>query len=344
MDHRGTFVLARFLSDALEELRESFGYTVTAAFEHEFNLLDDGLPSRPGFSYLRQRDVEPFPTNLMHALDQAGLLPETFLPEFGAGQFEFTCKPAPALKAADIAVSAREIVREVAARHGNRATFSPKVASEGVGNGVHIHFSIQDKDGHNVLYEPKNEYSLSDFGGHFSAGIIKYLPEILSFTAPSVMSYQRLKPHHWSSAYTCMGDKNREATLRICPMESFSGKTANAQYNLEYRASDATANPYLALGVIIRAGLAGLRENLSRPPAINTDPSEMSDEERTAQGVHRLPETLEQALSKTASSEVPASWFSNSFLTSYIETKKSEIEATANLEAEALCQRFNEIY
>jgi glutamine synthetase len=105
---------------------------------------------------------------------------------------------------------------------------------------------------------------------------------MIALTASSVASYYRLKPHSWSSSYTWLAERDREATLRICPVVTLAGRDPARQYNIEFRAADATANPYLALGAIVRAGLAGIEAALPTPPLVTGDPSAMSDAERAA--------------------------------------------------------------
>ena len=333
-----------FLRNTLTRFAEKTGCQVTAAFEQEFVFLINAAIRKPGFSYQAGRQGEPFATFFMTALEQAGLEPEMFLAEFGENQFEFTCKRATALKAADNAVITREIAHDVARQLGQMISFSPRTSIEGVGNGVHIHISLLDKDGRNVLHNESSEHGLSETGGFFAAGVVKYLPALLAFTAPSVISYRRLVPHQWSAAYTCFGDKNREASLRICPVDRFSGKPVEAQYHFEYRAADATANPYLALAVILLAGLEGIERQLPIPPLVNTDPSKLSEIEQEKLGIERLPTTLIEALDTMKSTSPVNAWFSKAFLESYLAVKYSEIERVKDDDETSLCNRYRNIF
>ncbi len=333
-----------FLKNALQQLNSKAGCQVSAAFEHEFVFLDSDLDRKPGFSYRAGRQREPFASLFMTALEQAGQAPETWLPEFGGNQFEYTCKPAPGLHAADRAVITREIAYDTAQQLGEQISFSPVTEVGGVGNGVHLHISLNNEQGKNALYDENAEAGLSQMGGYFAAGIVKYLPAILAFTAPSAISYQRLVPHKWSSAYTCFGDRNREASLRICPLERFSGKSADDQYHFEYRAADITANPYLALGSILLAGLAGIEQELAAPPMINRDPNELSESERHRLSIKRLPASLSEALDIMKNTDLVKTWFSPIFLESYLAVKCSEIEKVANDDEASLCRRYRQIF
>lgn len=333
-----------FLQNSLNRFTEKTGCLAMAAFEQEFVFFNDTSISRPGFSYQAARQGEPFATYFMTALEQAGQEPEMFLAEFGENQYEFTCKPVCALKAADNAIITREIAHDVARQMGRTISFSPRTSVEGVGNGVHIHMSLLDKNGRNVLYNESSENGLSETGGYFAAGIIKYLPALLAFTAPSVISYHRLVPHQWSAAYTCFGDKNREASLRICPVDRFSGNPIAAQYHFEYRAADATANPYLALAIILLAGLEGIERKLPIPPLVNTDPSELSESEKDRLNIKRLPTTLDEALEVMKNTGPVNTWFSQAFLDSYLAVKYSEIERVKDENEASLCERYRNIF
>lgn len=278
------------------------------------------------------------------ALLEAGVEPEMVLAEYGAHQFEITHAPAGAVAAADRAIAIREIVREIAHTLCTRATFTPKADPAGVGNGVHIHFSLIDRHGANATYDPTRPAGLSARAGAFAAGVLRHLPAIVAFTAASVPSYLRLKPHMWSSSYTWLADRDREATLRICPTVTMGGRDPARQYNLEFRACDATANPYTALAAITRAGLAGLREGLPTPPIVAGDPSAMSEQERADLGLVRLPESLGDALDALLSDDEARGWFPDRYVRSYVAVKRTEIEATRDMSVEDLLATYRAVY
>ena len=135
---------------------------------------------------------------MIAALRAAGLKPDSFLPEYGARQYEVTIAPQPALKAADQAVIARELVRAAAFRLGHRAIFSPMPVADGVGNGVHIHFSLHDASGAPETYDADGPLGLSEAAAQFCAGVLHHLPAITAITAPSPVSYLRLTPNRWA--------------------------------------------------------------------------------------------------------------------------------------------------
>ena len=238
----------------------------------------------------------------------------------------------------------REITRELAAQFGWRASFAPKLDPAGVGNGVHIHLSFTDLAGRPVTFDAGRPGRLSKRAGAFAAGIIRHLPALTALTAPTVLSYMRLQPHHWAAAWTTLGEKDREATLRICPTSERPGYDPSRAFNMEFRAADATASPHLALAVLIRAGLEGLRANLPQPPITKGDPEGMTASDRDRLGIHRLPGNLEAALAALAADPVVTGWFSPRFIECYFGMKRKEIEIVAGLEGHALCDRYAAVY
>lgn len=333
-----------FLKDTLALYEQEAGLKVVSAVEQEFQLIGADWPQAPSFGLRAQRRAGAFGSLLMTALEEAGAEPEMFLPEYGKDQFEITCRPAPALIAADRAATIRAVTREVAAHFGWHASFAPKIEPNGVGNGVHLHYSFTDLEGTPVTFDPTRPGRLSKIAGEFAAGVIKHMPALVAFTAPSIISYMRLVPHHWSAAFTCLGEKNREASLRICPTLDLPGSNPAKQFNMEYRAADACASPHLSLAVVLRAGLEGIRNNLVQPPLVNEDPSGFSSEKLEELGIRRLPASLEEALETLKADTTVTSWFSNDFLDCYFGMKKTEIELVQELPPEALCERYAAVY
>ncbi len=169
------------------------------------------------------------------------------------------------------------------------------------GNGTHLHVSLTDlgPDGqpgeHQVFYDTGDEYQLSATGYHFIGGLLAHLPALVALTCASVNSYRRLAPPMWSSAFTIYGMDNREAAVRICsPMLGDAAGTVN----LELKPSDSSANPYLALGAVIHAGLDGIRRKLDPgPPSAGKNMYALSlDEVRGGGGPALVPQTLPEAL------------------------------------------------
>lgn len=326
-----------FARRALEDLRAATGLDVVASFEHEFML--DGLPRTAPFSFERHRSVEPFGTELVSLLASTGLQPENWLPEYGLDQFEVTVEPTDGLLAADRAVLLRALVRDLARQHGRTATFSPLVDPEGSGNGVHVHLSLRDADGRPSLYDPQAPAGLSRVGRQFAAGVLRHARALLAVTAPSPISYLRLTPHRWSAGGVYLAERNREALLRICPTSTVGGGDPARQYNLEYRPADATANPWLTLGVLVRAGLAGIT-NAYPDPTIW--PESVTEAELSS--APRLPDGLPSALDALAEDDVVSGWFASALLDTLVSVKRAEIDAVADLDDIERCRRFADVY
>lgn len=336
------------LRNALAALEAATGLSVIAAFEQEF-LMTPKAPDASGiaehaFSVGAIRSADPFAPRLVACLEEAGVEPEMVLPEYGAGQFEVTCAPADALAAADRAVAIREIAREVARNLGCRTSFAPKPKRNEVGNGVHIHFSFLDADGNPATYDASKPGGLSEVAGAFCAGVLNHLPAIVALTASTTPSYYRLAPHNWSSSYTWLGERDREATLRICPTVTIGGRDPSRQFNIEYRAADATANPYLSLAAIVWAGLAGIEGKLPAPPIVTGDPSVMSEAELAEKGLRRLPETLEDALAALQADPVVTGWFPPQLIESFLSVKRAEMKLMAGKDEDAICAAYGERY
>jgi glutamine synthetase len=318
-----------FLRRAVGELAEVAGLRLAAAFEQEFCYT--GTDDRPGDAYalgaFRRQGI--FGESFVAALRAAGVVPDSFLPEYGARQFEVTVAPQPALTAADHAVVAREMARGAAFRLGHRASFTPKPDPEGVGNGVHIHMSLWDMSGRPVTYAPSETMELSRPAQHFCAGVLHHLPAICAVTAPSPVSYLRLVPNRWAPTLIDLVRQDRGACLRICPVFAAETPTETArQFNLEFRACDAAASPYLALGAAIFAGTDGIRRSLPLP--VGTPRS--------------LPRSLAEALDGLASCEAAHRWFGETHLDAYLRFKRVEAEKVASFSETELCAHYAEIY
>jgi glutamine synthetase len=333
----------RFLRDALEDLHDELGARVLASFEHEFQLLDDEPPAPP-FSLAEQWRAEPFPAQVMDALIEAGLQPERFLAEFAGHQFEIPVDAARGLAAADRAVVLRELVREVARRCGSRASFAPLVDPAGPGNGVHIHLNLIDDAGRPLLHDATRPALLSELGSRFAAGILRHAAALSALSAPSPPSSVRLAPHRWSAGAVCLGAANREALLRIPSPVTLGGGEPASQLHLEYRGADATANPYLALGAIVRAGLEGVRTQLPEPPLLDRDPGKLDSAEVERYGVGALPASLEQALAALGADGTARGWLPSRLYDAYLGVKRAELDAVAKLDVAEVCRRYAVIY
>lgn len=318
------------------------GLRVLAGFEQEF--VYTGVEYRASATYAldAHRRQGVFGEAYMAALRAAGLAPHSFLPEYGPRQYEVTIHPTAGVRAADEAVIQREMARAVAQRLGHRAIFSPILDPDGVGNGTHIHFSLRDSADRPVAYDPGRPYGLSRVAERFVAGMLHHLPALAAITAPSAVSYYRLRPNRWAPTWANLASRDRGASIRVCPI--YGRDDAARQFNIEYRVADAAASPYLALGAIIWAGIDGIRNERSLPPEPTRSFWEMSETEREAAGVRRLPHSLAEALGHLEASAAAREWFGGTFLDAYLMFKRAELRALEGLTEAEICARYAEVY
>jgi len=331
-----------YLQAAVNELEREFGLRLRVAFEHEFTCL--GFEPRLGAAYGQEsiRQIDDLPEIVLAQLDRNGLEPDTFLPEYSAGQYEVTVRPALAMEAADRAVKLRQIVRAASRRKGWRASFSPIMKKGGVGNGVHIHFSLEDTSGKPLSYDPAGPNGVSAVAGPFIAGILAHGRALCAVTAPSGISYERLRPNAWSASVTNLGCRDREALVRICPVSEKPGAKVEKGFNFEFRAADAAATPHLALGAILRAGLEGLRNKTPLPRAATViEIARMSDAEKAASGIVALPRSLGEALDHL---ERDSTLMTEGMKMPYLMHKRGELSQVSGADAAALCAMYAQVY
>lgn len=323
-----------WLRKGLELLRDEFQLELMAAFEHEFHYsgIETGHGSAYGLDAWRYQGS--FAQRLVHILDQNGVAPELVMPEYAPQQMEVTNAPALGVAAADRAVRLREITRSVAHRHGQKATFSPLMPGGGVGNGVHIHFSLQGSDGTPCSYDPVQPHNLRTGFGQFIAGVLAHMGDFMPLTAASNISYERLQPNRWSASCNNLGKQSREAGIRICPV---TGDDPERSFNVEFRAADATANPYLALGALVWAGLDGLRRELPVPDATEGD---VTDEDIARLGLKRLPASLTDALDAFRKNDALRSWMGDEFHNAYQVNKRGELKLLEDVDIEEQLRRY----
>ncbi len=329
---------------ALQRLKAAAGVSVVSAFEHEFQFKTGGKQPGEGYSLNGFSERRAFGEALMAALEMAGLKPDTFMKEYGPNQYEVTNGPDHGVRSADNAVILREVTRMTARRLDEAVTFTPIRDPESVGNGVHIHISFLDESGAPATYDENGVAGMSGITASFIAGVLKYLDSILALTAPSDVSYLRLTPHRWSAAYNNLGFRDREASVRICPVTASDPSGIARQYNFEYRAADAAASPYLALAAILHAGAQGIEDALPAPSVTQEDLSALSTEALEERGFVRLPETLESALQRFEGNETVCGWFPDGFAAVYTAHKRGELACLKDKDTAERCAAYEEVY
>ncbi len=337
------FCTRHILREALKRLYDLSGAKLFSAFEHEFQLKGQGPPHQ-GFGRVGFEAQRTLQETLMGALHEAGITPDSIMKEYGPNQYEVVIAPEIGMRAADAAAILRELTYSTARFVGEKATFAPILNTKSVGNGVHIHLSFKDDAGTPLTYDSKGPCGMSKLTDEFAAGILKYLPNIVALTAPSVVSYERLTPHRWSAAYNNLGFRDREASLRVCPVTAKDPNGIAKQFNIEYRAADAAACPHLALAAVVHAGCQGIEDALTSPEATQDDLSLLSSDELTDRGFVRLPTSLQEALDKFEADPIVTRWFPIDFAKIYRAHKEAEIMYTADLDMDGKCAAYAETY
>ena len=116
------------------------------------------------------------------------------------------------------------------------------------------------------------------------------------------------------------------------------------RFNLEFRAADATASPYLQLGALVKAGLEGVRQSLPAPKLTSGDPGALSPEEREARGIGELPSSLGEALDALEADRVVMGWLGPTLGDAYLMHKRGEIAATQGVQIDELCALYARAY
>ncbi|MCG8637648.1 MAG: glutamine synthetase family protein [Desulfobacterales bacterium] len=333
-----------FLKRQAEQLGK-MGLTLNAVFENEFFLLkqnpdgavvpaDNTVYAATGSMNRHLGFIEEFTGSLI-AQD---IEVESYYPEAGPGQQEVNIRHAEALQAADRQVCYRETARGVACRHDYIASFLPKIYEDKAGSGCHINFSLW-RDGKNISSDPGRADGLSRECAAFMAGILDRLPALCALTIPSKTSYRRIRPHFWAGAFRAWGTQNREAALRVC--RDRAGRRAD---RVEYKTADATANPYLALGAIIAAGMDGIRRDLPLPEEVLVDPGLIPEKERSKRGIDLLPRNLGEAIDSLEKDDLLLPAMGKSLAQSFTAVRRHEWEnlkdAGLEEEVELLLERY----
>jgi glutamine synthetase len=317
-DPRG--VLKRNLNEA-----SNLGYTFYVAPELEFFYFQDTGPEpvvldRGGYFDLTPLDVaQEYRRKTINALELLGIPVEHSHHEVAPSQHEIIVRYTDALTMADNIMTFRLAVKEVALEHGIYATFMPKPLEAHDGSGMHLHLSLFEGD-RNAFYEPGSDNGLSKVATQFIAGLLTHAHEITAVTNQWVNSYKRLVPGFEAPIYISWARNNQSALVRVPTVKA--GKSSSVR--VEYRAPDAAANPYLALSVLLAAGLAGIRNGYELPPEVAANVHQMTPAERAAAGVERLPETIAEALDRMEHSELVAEALGEHVFDWFLRNKRDE--------------------
>lgn len=290
----------------------------------------------PAYSATRQVELSDYCLELLTSFAAQGVEVHQIHPEYAAGQFEISVAALDPVAAADRSVLVRQTIRAVSRRHGLRASFSPAVLAEGVGNGGHVHLSAW-RDGVNLHAGGEGRYGMTAEAESFVAGLLAHLPALTAVTAPSPASHLRLRPSQWAGVFAAWGRETRETAVRV--ITGMTGRQSQ-EANLEVKPVDLAANPYLALGCLIAAGLDGLESAASLPEEISGDPARLGAEEAAARGVHRLPTSLEASVEVFRRDEVLRAALGTVLADAVIAVRQGEAAAAAERDDEAVAAAY----
>ncbi len=313
------FVLKRNLERARER-----GFTFYAGPEIEFFYFRSSDHPEPldhaGFFDLTQMDtVSDLRKTTILTLEAMGIPVEYSHHELGPSQHEIDLRYTDALTMADNVMTFRHVVRKVAQDLGVHATFMPKPLAGSFGSGMHTHLSLFEGDV-NAFHDPGDENGLSKVGKNFIAGLLTHAREITAVTNQWVNSYKRLNVRYEAPVYVCWARNNRSALVRV-PIHK-KGKESSTR--IEFRSPDPACNPYLAFSVILAAGLKGVEEGYELAPEATNNIFELTPEERAAEGIVALPQSLGEAIDVMEGSELVAEALGEHVFDYFIRNKRDE--------------------
>jgi len=315
--------VARRVTARLSEL----GLGAVVGPELEFYVLeqDESTPQgwrryadAPGNVYVvgRKGDPRGVLLTMLRYLRDASLQVTAANHEFCGGQFEINLNHSDLLDAADRAFRMKSAVQEIARHEGMLATFMAKPFNDEGGSGFHLHVSLVDDDGTNVIGDPDGEHGLSDTGRFAIGGVLAHAPALAAILNPTINSYKRFGPDTLAPWLIDWGLDKRSAMVRIPPERGAASR-------IEVRLGDATANPYLAIAAVGAAIYLGVRDKVEPQ-----EPFEGYgyDPEAAPMLPQSLPEALDALEGDTALREVLGDFFVESFLT----YKRNEVERFAH--------------
>ena len=314
------YVLKRNLAYA----KEKYGYTFFVGPELEYFYFRNSekpstLDTGGYFDLIPRDEAIDLRRETVLALEQMKIEVEYAHHEVAPSQHEIDLRFKDALTMADIVMTHRLTVKEIAFKNDVYATFMPKPLFGQNGSGMHTHMSLF-KGERNAFWDRQGKYFLSQEALQFIAGLLKYSSEICSVFAQWVNSYKRLVPGYEAPVYLSWAQKNRSDLIRV-PMYKPGKEDAT---RIEYRAPDPACNPYLAFSCMLRAGLRGIEEKLTPPDPVEDNIYLMSDEERAKRGVLSLPGSLIEAIQFTEKSKLVRETLGDHVFKEFIGNKKLE--------------------
>ncbi|MCD7033677.1 type I glutamate--ammonia ligase [Metabacillus sp. GX 13764] len=275
------------------------------------------LNDKGGYFDLAPTDLgENCRRDIVLELEEMGFEIEASHHEVAPGQHEIDFKYAGAVRACDDIQTFKLVVKTIARKHGLHATFMPKPLFGVNGSGMHCNLSLF-KGSKNAFFDENAELQLSEDASYFIAGIIKHATNFTAVTNPTVNSFKRLVPGYEAPCYVAWSARNRSPLIRIPASRGLSTR-------VEVRSVDPAANPYMAMAVLLAAGLDGIKNKLTPPKPIDRNIYVMTKEERLENGIVDLPATLAAALDNLKSDEVIVKALGEHLFEHFVEAKEIE--------------------
>jgi glutamine synthetase len=313
------------------EAAAATGFRYVVAPEIEFFFLskaDASLGAPRGAdraSYFDQADgpTDAVREEAVRRCAEAGIPVATSHHEVAPGQHEIDLAPLDALAAADAVITVRSIVRDAAADAELMATFLPKPFTNESGSGMHAHQSLFDLKGKEVFFDGADAYGLSSVAHGFLAGQLEHASGMCALVAPLVNSYKRLGAGFEAPAVVSWARVNRSAMIRV----PAAWQANDLPTRIELRLPDPSANPYLAFGAMLSAGMDGVDRKLLPPEPVEELPSLDFEPGRTTR--HRLlkvPASLGAALDALREDDVMCQALGEPILHHFLNAKEIEYE------------------
>jgi glutamine synthetase len=253
------------------------------------------------------------------ALESMGIKVEYSHHEVAHSQHEIDLRFEDALTMADIVMTYRVIVKEIAKQYNVYATFMPKPIFGQNGSGMHTHQSLF-KGKLNAFFDAKDKHYLSDIARKYIAGLLTHIKEITLVLNQWVNSYKRLVPGYEAPVYICWARRNRSTLVRV-PLYKPGKEKAT---RIELRSPDPACNPYLAFACMLNAGLRGIDKGYKLPEPIEMDVYHLSEEKRMKMNLGTIPGSLNRAIEYAENSELLRETLGDHIFEQLITSKKVE--------------------
>ncbi|MHC4424175.1 MAG: type I glutamate--ammonia ligase [Planctomycetota bacterium] len=316
------FILKQAVADAAKQ-----GFEFNVGPEPEFYLFRTDTEKRTspidygGYFDLSSHEGYKVIKKIVAALENFGINVEMSHHEVGLGQYEIDFHYGPCLDIADKVLTLKYCAKKISQMHNLHATFMPKPVMGKPGSGMHVHQSLFDtKAKTNAFYDKDHEYNLSKVAFNFIAGQIKHINAMCAILCPTVNSYKRLVSGFEAPVYVTWAAMNRSALLRV--PKWFKAKQEAAR--IELRNPDPACNPYLAFAVMLKAGLDGIKNDLTPPEAVEENIYQLDDESLVQKNIDTLPTSLWEALDELKKDKLLQETLGEHLFERYIDVKTKE--------------------